>query len=70
MIEGVFFDLDGVLVDSERMHQRLFEEYLTETRSPLPKERLYRLVGSHKSLNPWDEILEGIELGQPKEEFI
>ena len=60
MIEGVFFDLDGVLVDSERMHQRLFEEYLTETRSPLPKERLYRLVGSHKSLNPWDEILEGI----------
>lgn len=70
MIEGIFFDLDGVLVDSERMHQRLFEEYLTEIHSPLPRERLYRLVGSHKSLDPWDAILEGVELGEEREEFI
>lgn len=70
MIEGIFFDLDGVLVDSERMHQRLFEEFLVQTNSPLPKERLYLLVGSHKSLNPWDEILDGIQLGETREQFI
>lgn len=69
MIQAIFFDLDGVLINSEKMHQQLFKEYLEETNSTIPPERLNYLIGSHKSLDPWDKILDGIKLKDTKEEF-
>ena len=68
-IKAVFFDLDGVLVNSEVMHQRLFREYVEQSRSPVPPERFYLLIGSHKSLDPWPDIVRDIDLGMPLEEF-
>lgn len=70
MIKAVFFDLDGVLVDSETFHQSLTEEFLKLDNSPIPPERFYMLIGSHKSLNHWPKITEGIELNEPLEDFL
>lgn len=68
MIKAVFFDLDGVLIDSEVMHQRITEDFLREERLPIPPERFYLLIGSHKSLNPWPQIFAGIDLPISEEE--
>lgn len=68
-MKAVFFDLDGVLVNSEVIHQGLFKEFLEQEQSPIPPERFYLLIGSHKSLNPWSKIMEGIDLQESLEEF-
>lgn len=70
MIEAVFFDLDGVLIDSETMHQNIMQEFVRDNGYPIPKERFYRLIGSHKSMNPFDSVVEGIDLGEPKDVFL
>lgn len=63
-IKAVFFDLDGVLVDSEYVSQSFINAFAKEKGLPIPPERFYQLIGSHKSLNPWQKILDGIEIGQ------
>lgn len=68
-MKAVFFDMDGVLIDSETYSHEVIEEFLRLDHSPIPPERFYLLIGSHKSLNTWDQILEGIELNEPVEEF-
>ncbi len=68
-IKAVFFDLDGVLVNSEVMHQNMTEDWLREERVPIPPERFYLLIGSHKSLNPWAQILDGLSLNMSAEEL-
>lgn len=68
-MKAIFFDLDGVLVDSEVLHQNLTLEFLKLEHSPIPPERFYLLIGSHKSLNPWPQIVEGIQLNEPLDDF-
>ncbi len=68
-IKAVFFDLDGVLVNSEIMHQKMTEDFLKEEQIPIPPERFYLLIGSHKSLNPWAQILEGLDIDMSANEL-
>lgn len=68
-IKAVFFDLDGVLVNSEVMHQNMTEDFLREEHIPIPPERFYLLIGSHKSLNPWAQILEGLDIQMSDDEL-
>ena len=65
MIKAIFFDLDGVLVDSERANEEMFEEYADRHGYKIPHERFYRLIGSHKSLDPWASVMEGLDLPKP-----
>lgn len=69
MIKAVFFDLDGVLLNSETYLQGLTEEFLKYDNSPIPPDRFHQLIGSHKSMNLWSKILEGIELNETIEGF-
>lgn len=68
-IKAVFFDLDGVLVNSEIMHQKMTEDFLKEENIPIPPERFYLLIGSHKSLNPWAQIMKGLHIDMNDEEL-
>ena len=68
--KAVFFDLDGVLVDSERVHQKMWRDYSDAIHASIPPERFYCLVGSHRSLELWDQILEGTIMSGREEEFL
>ncbi len=68
-MKAVFFDMDGVLIDSETYSHEVIEEFLRLDHCPIPPERFYLLIGSHKSLNTWDQIVEGYDLKEPVEEF-
>ncbi|HEY7511275.1 MAG TPA: HAD family hydrolase [Vicinamibacteria bacterium] len=45
MYEGVIFDVDGTLVDSNDAHARAWVEAFAEAGHPVPFERVRRLVG-------------------------
>lgn len=68
-VKAVFFDLDGVLVNSEVLNQSLLREYVEQSCCPVPPKRFHLLIGSHKSLDPWSDVVRGIDLGMSPEEF-
>ena len=68
-MKAVFFDMDGVLIDSETYSHEVIDEFLRLDNCPIPPERFYMLIGSHKSLDTWEKIVEGYELNEPLEQF-
>lgn len=69
MIKAVLFDLDGVLIDSEHLSQKIYEDFIQETSYPIPLERFYLLIGSHKMWDPFSKVIEGIDIGKSAKEF-
>ena len=69
MIKAVLFDLDGVLIDSEHLSQKIYEDFIQETGYPIPLERFYLLIGSHKMWDPFSKVIEGIDIGKSAKEF-
>lgn len=47
MIKAVIFDMDGVLIDSEKEYLRINQLFLKESKVNLPIEELYFLAGSN-----------------------
>ena len=61
MIRGLFFDLDGVLIDSEYWHQKLNERCLKDLGCEDIDPRVFHvLIGSGKGVDAWAKIYEGI----------
>ncbi|MFV0381945.1 MAG: HAD family hydrolase [Breznakia sp.] len=46
MVKAVIFDMDGVLVDSEIIYVKTFQQILEEYKIPCMQEDLYAIVGS------------------------
>ncbi len=69
MIKAVLFDLDGVLIDSEHLSQKIYEDFIRENDYKIPVERFYLLIGSHKRWNPFKKVIEGYDIGLTPEEF-
>lgn len=69
MVKAIFFDLDGVLIDSETVQQGLIQEALLEKGLDIPLEAFVSLIGSHKSLNPWDAIRRDYHIEIKQEEL-
>lgn len=61
MVKAIFFDLDGVLVNSEWQDQLWTQQYAQALGLSVPKERFYYLIGTNRRQNPWIKILEGYE---------
>ena len=66
MIKAVFFDLDGVLIDSESMHQRYHEQFVKDTNCIVPAERFLRLIGGGRNINIWELVAEGYDIDPDK----
>ena len=56
MIKGVFFDFDGVIVDSETVHNKFILDFFAENNINIPKEETYRIVGGNPKMNVWEDI--------------
>lgn len=69
MKKGIFFDLDGVLVDSEPIHMKQEAEYLKHCHLDHLIERLPMMIGTHKGQDPWRILTEGEKLPGTLEEF-
>lgn len=54
MVQGVIFDMDGVLVDSEHFYQQRRETFLRRMDFPIPKEMNY--IGSNEKAI-WEKLV-------------
>lgn len=58
MIKGIFFDFDGVIVDSEVHHTGITEEFFKMENVNIPIEETYCLIGGNARMNTWELIYE------------
>lgn len=70
MIKAVLFDCDGVLVDSERLHQRLNGEFVRAFHLGIDPQEFYIMVGSSRQMNLWPRIYEKLTTDWTIEEFV
>ena len=56
MIKAVFFDFDGVIVDSEQLHSNVTMSYFKEANIPLSESIVYGDIGSNPKLNYWKGV--------------
>jgi HAD superfamily hydrolase (TIGR01509 family) len=69
MIKAIIFDLDGVIVNSEPVHQRLENQMYAELGLDLPHDFKQSLVGT-SSLDAWRIIGENYRLDKSPEELL
>ena len=70
MIKAVFFDCDGVIVDSEPIHLKFEGEYLRQHHLEHLIEKLPKImIGTHKSQDPWGMLLQNEKLEISIEKF-
>ena len=60
-IKAVLFDLDGVLVDSEVVKHLTIKDFIAEKGYDIDHRLFFALIGSHSTLNTWDEIFDKID---------
>ena len=56
MIKAIFFDFDGVIVDSEKLHTDNTINYFKEANIPLSDSIVYGDIGSNPKLNYWKGV--------------
>lgn len=61
MIKAVLFDLDGVLVNSEVVKHLVIKDFIEEKGYDIDHRLFFKLIGSHSTLNTWDEIFDQID---------
>lgn len=60
-IKAVLFDLDGVLVNSEVVKHLVIKDFIEEKGYDIDHRLFFALIGSHSTLNTWDDIFEKID---------
>ena len=58
MVKGIFFDFDGVIVDSEVHHTGITEKFFKMENINIPIEETYALIGGNPRMNTWRSIFE------------
>lgn len=56
MNKGVFFDFDGVIVNSEVQHIGFITEFLNKENISIPVEEIYVMIGGNAKMDFWRDI--------------